>query len=60
MQVTRWRLQILNPTIDEGLMAVCLLLVGLAFSCQDNFPGGAEEWYHYIRNFTVNNMVVIF
>ena len=25
---------------------------------QDDFPGGAEEWYHYIRNFTVNNMVV--
>ena len=44
-------------------MAVCLgndeeNYFFIAFSCQDDFPGGAEEWYHYIRNFMVNNMVV--
>ena len=46
----------LNPTIDEGLMAVCLLLVlangeenyfffiFIAFLCQDDFHRGAEDY----------------
>ena len=35
-----------------------LFFIFIASSCQDDFLGGGQDWYHHNQNFTVSNVVV--